>query len=287
MTGYGAGVKQSDNYKVTVELKSLNSKFMEMAIKIPRAYMGVEHKVRNSISEKLKRGKVNVVVEIEVLNPAKRNLNINTALVNGYLQELNELKERLGIQQNIDLQFLLSLPDVLPVENTVADSEEWELIQGALADALTNMVASRTEEGAALAADLKIRRDSIAACLASIEEMVPERITYYRDRLTAAVDEIRDRVTVDTNRFEQEILFYLDKLDINEEIVRLRQHLSLFDEILDDPEDQGKKLGFIAQEMGREINTIGSKASFANMQRYVVQMKNELDKIKEQSQNVV
>lgn len=287
MTGYGAGIKSSENYKVTVELKSLNSKFLELAMKVPRAYMGYEHKLRNLLTEQIKRGKVNVVVEVEVLNPAKRNLNINTALVNSYLQELSALKDSLGISQAIDLQFLMSLPDVLPTENTAQDSEEWELIQAAFTEACTQLSASRTEEGVALEQDMRLHRDIIEAQLIAIETLVPERMAHYRNRLEAAIGEIRDRVTIDQNRFEQEIIFYLDKLDINEEIVRLRQHMLYFDDILKKDDDQGKKLGFVAQEMGREINTIGSKANFAAMQRHVVVMKNELDKIKEQSLNVL
>jgi len=287
MTGYGSGVRQSANYKVSAEIKSLNSKFMELAIKLPRAYMGTEHKLRSVLTDSLKRGKANVVIDIEVLNPTKRHLNINTALVNSYLQDLTALKERLGITQSIDLQFLLTLPDVLPTENAVADSEEWNLIVEAVQEALANIALSRAEEGVALAADLKTNRDSIVASLAAIEALVPERMVYYRERLQNQMEEIRERVTIDSNRFEQEVIFYLDKLDINEEIVRLRQHLLLFDSVLQGGDDQGKKLGFISQEMGREINTIGSKANFAAMQRFVVQMKNELDKIKEQSLNVV
>lgn len=287
MTGYGAGIKSSDNYKVTVELKSLNSKFLELAMKVPRAYMGYEHKLRNILTEQLKRGKVNVVVEVAVLNPAKRNLNINTALVNSYMKELSVLQESLGIAQTIDLQFLMSLPDVLPTENNTQDSEEWELIQAAFNEACAQLNASRAEEGVALEADMRQHRDIIAEQLAAIEAVVPERMAHYRNRLETAIGEIRDRVTIDQNRFEQEIIFYLDKLDINEEIVRLRQHLLYFDDILRSDDDQGKKLGFVSQEMGREINTIGSKANFAAMQRHVVVMKNELDKIKEQSLNIL
>jgi uncharacterized protein (TIGR00255 family) len=287
MTGYGFSSKSSDNYKVNVELKSLNSKFLELNFKLPRPYLKYEHKLRASLTQELERGKVLILIDVEVLNPAKRKLNINRAIAKSYLEELNDLRLKLGIDKEIDLPFLLELPEVIPTDGAEEDPEEWGLMISAIEEASTQLKASRAEEGLALFEDLNVRVAAINHNLEKIEALSPQRIKQVRERLFRAMEEVREKLEFDTNRFEQELIFYLEKLDINEEIVRLRQHLSFFGQQQESPESNGKQLNFIAQEMGREINTIGSKANDAEIQRLVVGMKDELEKIKEQVLNIV
>ena len=288
MTGYGEAVAQSQNYRVSVELKSLNSKYFELISKLPRVYQKYEHKLRQHLAKNLQRGKVSLILNIEVLSEGKRKLNINQVLAQAYMDELNALREKLYIQQEIALPFLLELPEVIPVDGEQEDPEEWELIEKATLGACDALKKSRREEGGALAQDLASRAIAIRKLLASIRELAPLRIERIRERINQSMEEIRNRVAeYDPNRLEQELIFYVEKLDINEEMVRLAQHLEYFDQLLADQKSKGKQLQFLSQEMGREINTIGSKANDAQIQRLVVQMKEELEKIKEQVLNSV
>ncbi|GAB4409016.1 MAG: YicC family protein [Bacteroidia bacterium] len=287
MTGYGAATHASSNYSVTVELKSLNSKYFELMIKLPRVYLKYENKVRAYLSEKLVRGKVIFLMNVDVLNPDKRTLNINRNLVKGYYDELKSLGAFLGLESQVDLNLILNLPDVIPTEIEEEDPEEWQLIEGAMTDACKQMIASRNEEGRALDADLAQRITAISGALDEIKELAPQRTAAIRARIEQSLDDIRHKVELDQNRFEQELIFYIEKLDINEEIVRLTQHLSYFESLRKAPESNGKQLSFLSQELGREINTIGSKANDAAIQRLVVLMKDELDKIKEQIMNAI
>lgn len=287
MTGYGAGHASSPNYQVTIELKSLNNKYFELMLKLPRLYLKYEHKIRSGLSKQLERGKVTAFINVEVLNSEKRSLNINTNLAKGYFEELEETRKTLGISTEIDIPFILSLPEVLPVDTAEPDPEEWELIQQAIGDASKRLTESRREEGKALEQDLNRRLAAITEALAEVERLAPDRITHVRDRIQSAMNDLKGRIDFDPNRFEQELTYYIEKLDINEEIVRLRQHLTYFEQIKAAKASSGKKLNFVAQEMGREINTIGSKAQNAEVQRHVVRMKDELDKIKEQVLNIV
>lgn len=288
MTGYGAASRSSANYKVTVELKTLNSKFFELSSKLPRNYAKYESDIRQMLMKKLDRGKVSMLLNVEVLQAEKRTLNINKALAGKYLAELTALADSLEIPAKIDLPFLLDLPEVIPTEMDQDDPEEWELMRGALADAAEKLLLSREEEGKALDVDLVTRQESIQHALGEIEVLAPERAEKVRARLDQALQDIRDKIKdVDKNRFEQELIYYLEKLDINEEIVRLSQHLKLFKELRSNNVSNGKQLQFVSQEMGREINTIGSKANHAGIQRLVVGMKDDLEKIKEQVLNIV
>lgn len=287
MTGYGSAVVASDNYKVTVELKSLNSKFFELALKLPRLYLQYEHKLRATLTSELERGKVSVFVNVEVLNAEKRSLNLNMTLAAGYLREVEALREQLELPDAPTLAMLLNMPEVIPTDMVAADPEEWELIEQATYRACARLLESRAEEGAALYEDLVARKSAILTELAEVELLAPERMENVRQRIHAALDELRERAAHDENRFEQELIYYLERLDINEEFVRLRQHCAFFQQLLDAAQSNGKQLNFIAQEMGREINTIGSKAQDARIQRHVVAMKDELEKIKEQVLNVV
>lgn len=288
MTGYGAASRSSSNYKVTVELKTLNSKFFELSTKLPRNYAKYESDIRQMLMRKLERGKVSMLLNVEVLQAEKRTLNINKALAGKYLAELTALADGLEIPAKIDLPFLLELPEVIPTEMDQDDPEEWELMKGALSDAADQLLLSREEEGKALDVDLVMRQESILKALGEVEVLAPERAEKVRERLDQALQDIRDKIkNVDKNRFEQELIYYLEKLDINEEIVRLSQHLKLFKELRSNEVSNGKQLQFVSQEMGREINTIGSKANHAGIQRLVVGMKDDLEKIKEQVLNIV
>ncbi|WNJ15925.1 YicC/YloC family endoribonuclease [Pontibacter sp. G13] len=287
MTGYGAGTRSSSNYQVTVELKSLNSKYLEIAMKLPRVYLKHENTIRNMISEKLVRGKVVFLLNVEVLNAEKQTLNIDRDRVKRFKEELGQLADYVGVDQKIDLGLLLSLPEVLPTELEQEDEEEWKLIKLALTDAIEKIMESRIDEGKALDRDLSERVSAIGENLEKIKELAPVRIENMRNRLDSALEDLKRKTEIDQNRFEQELIFYIEKFDINEEIVRLAQHITYFEELRQTNTSNGKKLQFLSQEMGREINTIGSKANDASIQRVVVKMKDELDKIKEQVLNIL
>lgn len=287
MTGYGSASISSENFKVSVEVKSLNSKFVEVNLKLPRTYLTHEVGVRNFLVSELKRGKINALIAVEVLNPDKSRLKINREIVRGYVNELKILKEELGLSAPIDLEYLLTLPDAISSDDTSEDPEEWKLIQQALSEASKSITESRIREGKALEEDLNLRCELIAISLEAVEALLPQRIESIRSRILSSLNEIADRVNIDGNRFEQELIYYIEKLDVNEEIVRLKKHIDYFEATLKEPESNGKKLNFISQEMGREINTIGSKANDAEIQFYVVKMKEELEKIKEQLMNII
>ena len=287
MTGYGSSTVSSNNYKVTVELKSLNSKYVEINVKLPRNYIQQEMNVRNSLTRKLVRGKINVLLNVEVLNPDKKSLRVNTPLVESYMEELEGLRKKLGLENQVSMEYLLGLPEAIRSETDENDPEEWSLIEKAMGEATVNLIQSRTAEGKVLDADMKSSNQVIAEQLKQVRELLPQRIENIRSRILAALQEVKDRVQMDSNRFEQELLYYIEKLDINEEMVRLEKHIEYLGKTLDEPKSNGKKLGFIAQEMGREINTLGSKANNADIQVFVVKMKEALEQIKEQVLNVV
>lgn len=287
MTGYGAGIASSDSFRVTAELKSLNSKYLEVTLKLPKVYLKYEHEIRSMLGKRLGRGKVVALLNIEVLTDKVQRININRALAKSYLKELNSIKDELNLAGDIDLSFLVNMPEVIPTDMGEENEEEWSLIRQAIELACEKLISSRKVEGEALNKDLTFHVDSIGSSLEKVVALAPKRIERVRERVEKSLDDIRDKVEVDPNRFEQELIFYLEKLDINEEIVRLGQHLKYFKEIQEAPKSNGKKLQFLSQEMGREINTIGSKANDAEIQRLVVNMKNDLEKIKEQVLNIV
>lgn len=287
MTGYGSSTLTSENYKVSVELKSLNSKYIEINMKLPRTYMEHEMTLRNLLTHQLQRGKINAVLDVEVLHPDRHRLKINAPLVRAYAERLNNLRDELGLSSELDLEYLLSLPDAIQTDQEKADSEEWKLVEQAFREAAERLKESRSKEGQALEDDLSRCRNLIAEYLEEVKGLLPRRSAHIRERVDNAIQEIRDRSQIDGNRFEQELIYYIEKLDINEEVVRLEKHLEYFQASLEENRSNGKKLGFISQEMGREINTIGSKANDAGIQKSVVGMKEELEKIKEQIQNIV
>ena len=287
MTGYGTSTLSSENYQITVEVKSLNSKYFELSIKLPRVYMKYEHLLKNKLGKRLKRGKISVILNVEVLNEDKRTLQINHLLAKKYLTEIRELGKFLELKKDVDLQFLLELPEVIPTEVEQEDEEEWQMMETAIHEAIAHLKESRIEEGKALDEDLRLRREAIGSSLLHLKELAPRRMDQIRNRIQTSMDEIRRKIDADQNRFEQELIFYMEKLDINEEMVRLEQHLNFFKQLQEEETSNGKQLQFLSQEMGREINTIGSKANDAEIQRLVVGMKNELEKIKEQVLNIV
>ena len=286
MTGYGSFSISSDNYKVTVELKSLNSKYIELNLKIPRNYMQHELILRNLLTQQLKRGKISAILSVEVLNPQKHPLRINKPLISAYVKELNSMRDEMGIIAEPDFDFIMSLPDAMSSEPDEGDPEEWKLIELGFQNAARELVDSRLGEGKALERDLGIRCDMIGTNLKEVEKRLPQRLENVRTRMLQTLNELQDSFNIDSNRFEQELIYYIEKMDIHEEIVRLTKHLEYFQSTLDEDESNGKKLGFIAQEIGREINTIGSKANDAEIQVFVVKMKEELEKIKEQVLNI-
>jgi uncharacterized protein (TIGR00255 family) len=281
MTGFGKQVLQLPGKKITVELKSLNSRNLDLNARVPQAYREKELDFRNTIARALERGKIDFSLYVET-NGEAASASINEGVVRDYMDQLGRIA---GGEQLQLLEMALRLPDTLRTEKEEIDPEEFEAIQQALKAALEGLQAFRSEEGKALEADFTARVQSIQSLLGEVESLDGERLAAVRQRLEKAVAEIKE--TADANRFEQELIYYLEKYDITEEKVRLSKHLTYFLSTLQAPESNGKKLGFICQEIGREINTIGSKANHAPMQRVVVQMKDELEKIKEQMLNVL
>lgn len=286
MTGFGKATAELSNKKITVEVKSLNSKQLDLSVRIPSVYKEQELNVRSLIARRLERGKVDFAIYVE--NTSKETTSqINQNVLESYYNQIKNSSEKLGIDVPSDwFQVLLRLPDVLKYEAQDADEEEWKVVADAINQALDQLVEFRKQEGKMLE-DLFIQKISnIGNLMTAIEPFEGERVEKVKARIIEALEKI-ENFDYDKNRFEQEMIFYIEKLDINEEKARLRNHLKYFLETLNDTSGQGKKLGFITQEMGREINTTGSKANHVQMQQLVVQMKDELEQIKEQVLNVL
>jgi len=281
MTGYGKSILQLLSKKITVEIKSLNSKNLDLNARVPSAYRAKELFLRNRISKSLIRGKVDFNLYVEITGETT-NTQINEAIVKQYIDQLKSVVD--GDTTEL-LKMAVRMPDALKTEREEIDESEFNKILEALDDALVAINNYRNDEGKALEKDFKYRIDNISSLLTQVMELDPQRIDNVKERLRKAISELKE--TVDENRFEQELIYYLEKYDITEETVRLKNHLDYFSETLSHKDSNGKKLGFISQELGREINTIGSKANFAPMQQLVVQMKDELEKIKEQALNVL
>ncbi len=281
MTGYGKTVVQLPQKKVTIELKSLNSKNLDLNVRIPIIYKEKELDIRKLLSKELVRGKIEFSIYIEVTGE-ETTTKINKEIVNSYIDQLREIA--VTSPENT-LEIAMRLPDSLKMEREELDEEEWKSISKGIQDAIFELVNYRKDEGKALEDDFKERVKSIQQLSERVMDLDEERLSYVREKLKKAVDELKE--DIDQNRFEQELIYYLEKLDITEEKVRLKNHLQYFLETLNSTTSNGKKLGFISQEIGREINTTGSKSNYAPMQKIVVQMKDELEKIKEQLLNVL
>jgi uncharacterized protein (TIGR00255 family) len=281
MTGYGKSVLQLPNKTISIEIKSLNSKSLDLNMRMPSMYRSKELGLRKLIASKLNRGKVDFSLFFESTGEAT-HANVNPTVVNKYIKQL----EGLVTGNKMDfLQMAIKMPDAISTEREDIDESEWADIQNEILNALENIRVYRMEEGNVLELDFTKRISLISNLLEQVLEIDPERITNVRERLHKGVSELKEKY--DENRFEQELVYYIEKFDITEEKVRLQNHLEYFTKTLNSDNSNGKKLGFISQEIGREINTIGSKANFAPMQKLVVQMKDELEKIKEQLLNVL
>ncbi len=288
MTGFGRG--QADNAAVsaTVELKSINSRYIEVSVKLPRHYFEQELIVRNAINQRLQRGKVSAVITVvpKQAPTSSGGSLVDLAYAERLLSELQPLTDD-GLATVPDLGALLQIPGIL-IEGAEAVSEaEWGAVQTALAQALDAIVASRRTEGAALEADLRARIATISALAERVPAFEVERTELVKQRLAANLAEWTGGSVQADDRFQQELIYYLERNDITEERVRLAAHLKLFTKTLDAAESQGRKLGFVAQELGREINTLGAKAYHSGLQALVVEMKDELEKIKEQLNNLL
>lgn len=289
MTGYGRAERHTKQRKIIVEIKSLNSKQLDMSVRIPTLYREKEYDIRNTVGKALGRGKVDLCVSFENLGGAKTGCGgtINAALFKSYYEQLVRLRSEVGDTNGNEplMTAVLRLPEVMQTEMVRVDPEEWTALAEAVNEAVENLNRFREQEGEVLIADLLKRIDTIEELAAQIVSLEGERIETVRARLRDNLEALQ--VKVDHNRFEQEIIYYLEKFDITEEKVRLKQHCDYFRTVARESEGVGRKLGFIAQEIGREINTTGSKANHAGIQKLVVRMKDELEKIKEQLLNLL
>jgi uncharacterized protein (TIGR00255 family) len=287
MTGYGLATYDSGSTKYTVEIKSLNSKFLELTLRIPRSFSDKEFQLRNDCSKQIERGKVSLSINIEQVSQQVKAAGIDTVLLKHYYEQLKAVSIDLNEPTSNLLQLALGLPEVVKYgEETVSD-EEWKIVEQTFQKALKAFQQFRSDEGNVLEEEVKGRIGIIMDNLKKVEVEEPKRVPVIRERLNTFLTESVGRENLDQNRFEQELIYFIDKLDITEEKVRLTAHCNYFIETLKNGDANGKKLGFISQEIGREINTLGSKANDANIQKLVVGMKEELEKIKEQLLNVL
>ena len=288
MTGFGQAVSNSNEATITVEIKSLNSKFLDLNLRLPKLFSEKELELRNLISEKLERGKLSFSIDYQPAVKEEVHQRYNEVLFIAYYAELKRLADRVVAPYDNLFQLALSSPDV--TENKVQEELDptlWEKAQQAITEAIQKFEKFRMEEGKSMEVKLVQYIESIRKELYHVEEIDPKRVEKIRNRIKGNITDFFGSEGFDANRLEQEIIFYIEKLDIHEERVRLKTHLDYFLKALGDKQSNGKKLGFISQEIGREINTIGSKANDAEMQKHVVMMKEELEKVKEQLNNIL
>jgi len=282
MTGFGKATLQLPSKKITVEVKSLNSKGLDLNVRMPSLYREMELGLRNQIALKLERGKVDFSIFIES-TAEQTSTKVNVPIVKAYISQLREVYA--DADETELMKMAVRMPDTMKIERDEIDENDWTQIQTVIEEALQNILNFRKDEGQSLENEFQLRIGNIRQYMNEALALDPERVQAIKDRLQTAISELK--VNVDENRFEQELIYYLEKLDITEEKVRLTNHLDYFLETIKGTEANGRKLGFITQEMGREINTMGSKSNHAQMQKLVVQMKDELEKIKEQVLNVL
>ncbi len=288
MTGYGKVAKSRNGINIEVEIRSLNSKSLDVHTKMPLSLSDKDLEVRAMIAAGLERGKVDLTITLTT-DATEDNLRINEKLLQAYFKKMVDISSQLGVQidQSLLLTTLLRFPDVQRTDQEESHEEEWEIAREAVAEAIEQLEGFRIQEGQNLKTDFHKRVELILSYLAEIEPFEKNRIGSIREKILQRFEELKGIVDLDPNRLEQELIYYIEKLDITEEKVRLRNHCKYFIENIDTEESTGKKLGFIAQEMGREINTLGSKANDAEIQKIVVKMKDELEKIKEQVLNIL
>lgn len=287
MTGFGKAEFELPNKKISIEIKTLNSKQIDLNTRVPSLYRGKELEIRSLLNKNLVRGKIDFSIYVEFTGETI-NYTINKALAAQYYEAIKDLASDIH-QQNFNnyLPIILKMPDVMKTEKENFNEEEWKIIEANIIDALIQVDEFRSQEGSGLEDEFKSHISQIISLLDSIEPFEKERIEMIKDKLLRNLKDLKEDIKFDQNRFEQELIYYIEKIDITEEKVRLRKHCNYFLESLDNEEAGGKKLNFISQEIGREINTLGSKANDVNLQKIVIQMKDELEKIKEQLFNIL
>jgi uncharacterized protein (TIGR00255 family) len=286
MTGFGKATAELPARKVTVEIKALNSKQIDISTRVPSVYKEMEMQIRGQLLKFLERGKIEFSIQIEYIGKDIPT-HINTVAIESYFTQIKEIAGKLDIALPADwFAVLLRMPEVLKTDNTEINEDEWKVIWQTIDQAISQLYAFRKQEGAMLQKLFVQKIENISSLLTEAEKYEDERIRKIKSRITDNLEKVAS-IDYDKNRFEQEMIYYIEKLDINEEKSRLVNHLNYFIKTMDDGQGQGKKLGFIAQEIGREINTLGSKSNHVEMQKMVVQMKDELEQIKEQVLNVL
>ncbi len=287
MTGYGKAECELPHRKVTIEIKSLNSKQLDVNSRISGIFREKDIEIRRILSDRLVRGKIDFILYVESLGD-ETNSNINSAVVKSYYAQLSQINQELGLPVDERLiPVIMGLPDAVKTEREELDESEWEIILGKISVALDNLDKFRLQEGEILRQDIVQNINQIIELLDQVEPFEKERVARVKEKIYEGLKELSAADQINENRLEQEMIFYLEKLDVNEEKVRLRNHCTYFLETLKLKEPVGKKLGFIAQEIGREVNTLGSKANHSEMQKLVIQMKDALERIKEQLLNLL
>ena len=286
MTGYGKASGDYQNKKITIEIKSLNSKNLDLFVRIPHVYKSKEIELRKIIGASLDRGKVECIITIDANGETAKSA-LNKSLISAYYKDLVELSEELNIPNDNVLQTLIRMPDAYSAAEDGLEEGEWIKVIELAKIAIVNLIDFRAQEGSQLKSEFELRINNIESAFNDVPKYESARIEGIKDRIEQNLEEFVGLSKVDKNRFEQELIYYIEKIDIAEEKLRLANHLAYFREILNQDKSQGKKLGFIVQEIGREINTLGSKSYHAEMQKLVVQMKDELEKIKEQILNTL
>lgn len=287
MTGFSNKRLETEDFKAMVEIKSLNSKFLDLSIRIPKSFSSNEQEIRNLTSLKLLRGKVSLSVELQLKDSSESRVKYRKELFETYYAELKQLAQSVGAKEDDLFKMALQSPEVIATEENAELLNFWEQIRIIIEEALDECNEFRSAEGKNLQIQLEESLNIIRECMNTILEMDPTRLEKVRNRIKENLVELIGKDKIDENRFEQELIYFIEKIDVSEEMVRLDSHLKYFNETLGQEDSIGKKLGFISQEIGREINTIGSKANDAAIQKHVVLMKDELEKIKEQVMNVV
>jgi uncharacterized protein (TIGR00255 family) len=287
MTGYGKADCELDDKTISIEVKSLNSKQLDVYIRIPNLYREKELEMRNDLANRLKRGKIELIFSVEY-REGKQATQINREIVKNYYTQLKAIADEIGINVNETLlPAIMRLPDAFNNEKYDVDPADWEKLKLVISSAVDQLETYRSQEGRALELDILSHLDLVESYLNQIGPFEKERTESFRNKLNNSLLEFLTEEIIDKNRYEQELIYYLEKMDIAEEKARLRHHCSYFREVIQEPEHVGRKLAFVAQEIGREINTIGSKANHSGIQKLVVLMKDELEKIKEQLMNVL
>ena len=287
MTGYGSASVLYENREITAEVRSVNNRYLDCTVKLPRSFSFAEDAVKQTVKQYITRGKVDVFLTVASRDGENTKITVNRTVLEGYLAAFRQISEEYGVQNDVTVSALSRLPDLFSAEKAEEDEDELlSQILSAVTQALTKFNAMREKEGAALAADLRAKGEGILSMVARVEQRSPVTLAEYRERLTAKMQEVLSSVTVDESRILQEAAIYADKIAVDEETVRLRSHLAQMDTMLSEGGPIGRKLDFLMQEMNRETNTIGSKGNDLEQARTVVEMKSELEKIREQIQNI-